>query len=579
MARGTRVAGATPAAETAPGPAPGDPLSADALRTLLGAGTTWLDRNADAVNALNVFPVPDGDTGTNMLLTMRAAVDALAKSRAAAVGPAMRAVAQGAIMGARGNSGVILSQIISGLAKGMEGAEVCDGPMLARALAEGANTAYRAVTRPVEGTILTVARAAGETATAAAEAVQGGPASCDHVLAEALAAARAAVERTPEQLSILRQAGVVDAGAEGYRLILEGMLLALRGQAVPEAPVERPLGAATGEATAPADAFDAIPAEEWGYCTQFVIRGADLDVARIRDELQGLAESALVVGDETLIRVHGHAEDPGQLLTYAVRFGRLQRISIEDMDAQHDEWLRSQARAAGGTAQAPEQALSDGVATVAVAPGEGFAEVFRSLGAAEIVAGGQTMNPSANDLLAAARRTGKKVVVVLPNNGNVVMTAQQAAMVGGTGVQQILVVPTKTVPQGLAAQLAFDAGADPEEIVDAMSAAAGGVRTVEITRATRTVTLDGVDVARGDVLGLLDDKVVAAGTNLREVTCKALEGADARGAEVITVYHGVAVPEPEAAAFAAALRDAYPKAEIQLVPGGQPHYDYVISVE
>ncbi|MGI8424921.1 MAG: DAK2 domain-containing protein [Chloroflexota bacterium] len=551
---------------------------------MVRGATDWLERNAAHVNQLNVFPVPDGDTGTNMLLTMRAAADGAVRAKTPDAGAVMRAVAQGAVMGARGNSGVILSQIVAGIARGVEGTETVDGAALARAIAEGANTAYRAVTRPVEGTILTVARAAGEGATAAAS--RDADLSCRDVLEAALAAATRAVARTPEQLPILKQAGVVDAGGEGYRVILEGMALVLRGEPIPAS-------AAQSSQTAPLalehrltiDA-GAIPQAEWGYCTQFVIGGLSLDLERIRAELQELAASALVVGDEEFVRVHGHTEDPGQLLTYAVRFGRLQRISIEDMDAQHDEWLKNQVDDASliapdGDAGSPpaEQNEAPSIATVAVAPGDGIAAVFRSFGAAEVIAGGQTMNPSANDVLQAAKRTRASTVLVLPNNGNVVMTAQQAARVAAEDGLTLVVVPTKTVPEGIAALLAFNPEASPDENATAMGDAALGVRTVEVTRAVRTVSLDGVEIKEGDTLGVLDDKVVAAGPDRVKVACAALAQGGASSADLITLFCGAHVTERDATSFADALRSTFPKASVEVVDGGQPHYDYLISIE
>jgi DAK2 domain fusion protein YloV len=560
-------------------------LDSAALRRLIKGATDWLDRNAAAVNQLNVFPVPDGDTGTNMLLTMRAAVEGAAKAKSEAAGDVMRAIAQGAVMGARGNSGVILSQIVAGLARGMEGSETVDGAGLARALMEGATTAYRAVTRPVEGTILTVAREAGEGAMDVLNA-HAAP-TCLDVLDGALLAADQAVERTPEQLPILRQAGVVDAGGEGYRVLLEGMAFVLRGQPIPQSAADSPHAthvASLAAANHGAADLDAIPAEEWGYCTQFVIHGSALEVEHIRGELQELAASALVVGDSDFVRVHGHTEDPGQLLSYAVKFGRLQRISIEDMDAQHDAWLKDQVgnvavvtadgddSDAGGT-PAPQ------IATVAVSPGDGLADVFKSLGAGQVIAGGQTMNPSAADVLEAARRTRARTVMVLPNNGNVVMTAQQAASVAGEHGLSLVVVPTKTVPQGIAAQLAFDPTQSVDDLAGAMAEAAAGVRTVEITRATRTVSLDGVAVTEGDFLGLVDDKVVTAGRDGIAVARDALEHAGASRAEIIGLYRGVDVPDVAGEEFAAAGRAAFPPPSVELVAGGQPHYDYVISVE
>ncbi|HET7767960.1 MAG TPA: DAK2 domain-containing protein, partial [Chloroflexota bacterium] len=292
---------------------PHAPLDSSALTRLIRGATAWLERNAATVNQLNVFPVPDGDTGTNMLLTMRAAADGAAKAKSTGTGAVMRAIAQGAVMGARGNSGVILSQIVAGFARGMEDSTTVDGPTFARAIMEGSSTAYRAVTRPVEGTILTVAREAGEGAMHVLSS-HAAP-SCLQVLEAALASAVQAVERTPEQLPVLRQAGVVDAGGEGYRVILEGMALVLRGEPIPASAAEvmhSPMPHAA-EHRLSVDT-SAIPDEEWGYCTQFVIQGDALDLERIRGEMQEIAASALVVGDEEFVRVHGHTEDPGQLL-------------------------------------------------------------------------------------------------------------------------------------------------------------------------------------------------------------------------------------------------------------------------
>jgi DAK2 domain fusion protein YloV len=567
--------------EPAPRPAPAEPLDGQAVRALLAAGTAWLERNAGAVNALNVFPVPDGDTGTNMLLTMRAAVDAAGKLKAgdlASAGHVMRAAAQGAVMGARGNSGVILSQIFAGMARALDDSPVCDAPLLARALVEGANSAYRAVTKPVEGTILTVARAAGAGAEHALRTAAPAP-TCRCILEQALAAAQEAVERTPEQLAILRQAGVVDAGGEGYRVVLEGMVFALRGEPLPEAaPAEPAAAPATGVPALRGADLSAVPVEEWGYCTQFVICGQGLDVSRIREELQQLAASALVVGDDTVVRVHGHTEDPGQLLTHAARHGRLQRVSIEDMDAQHDAWLRTQVAGVAAGEEA-RQAPGAGAVVVAVAPGEGLAEVFRSLGVAAVVPGGQTMNPSTRDLLDIARSTGAGTAILLPNNSRVIWAAEQAVGLGANEGLRLLVVPTRTVPQGIAAVLAFNPEAPPEQNVAAMQEAAGTVRSVEVTRATRSVTIGSVAIKEGDVVALLDDELVAAGCDVLEVARRALDQAGAAQAEMLTVYYGAEVGDDDAQRFAETLRAAYPKAELEVAPGGQPHYDYIISVE
>jgi dihydroxyacetone kinase-like predicted kinase len=314
-------------------------------------------------------------------------------------------------------------------------------------------------------------------------------------------------------------------------------------------------------------------------------------VDKLREELQMVAESTLVVGDEVVVRVHGHTEDPGQLLSLGIQFGRLERISIEDMDAQHASWLQSQvedfpvlATAADGEAESRDSASDEllaEIATIAVAPGAGIGDVFRSLGAAEIVPGGQSMNPSARDILEAAERARARTVIVLPNNGNVVTTAQHAAAAGlseGAG-PKLLVVPTRTVPQGIAAQLAFTPDGDADAAVASMTAAAGAVRTVEITRATRSVTIDGLTVREGDAIGLLDDKLVAAATSAVEAAKQALGCAEAGRAELITVYRGAGVPESDAEGFQKAVKELYPDAEVELIAGDQPHYDYIISVE
>ena len=544
---------AGPGAVDAPVSPAAETLGGEDFRRLLQSATTWLERNAAAVDALNVFPVPDGDTGTNMLLTMRATLDGARKVKGSAAGAVLKGAAQGAVMGARGNSGVILSQIIAGIARGAGEHETCDGSLLAAALAEGAATAYRAVSRPVEGTILTVARLAGDGAVAAAgQPPAGVPLTCRYVMERAHSAAREAVERTPEQLPVLRQSGVVDAGGEGYRVILEGMALDLAGESLPESPSTTPHTGegARAEGSVPL-VLDAQDGGEWGYCTQFLIHGDALDVMRLREDLQKIAESTLVVGDESFVRVHGHTENPGELLTFAVRYGRLQRISIEDMDAQHDAWLRNQVQTTEspadgeGPSSPSTPAPTVPLGTVAVAPGSGLADVLRSLGALEIVPGGQTMNPSAGELLEAARRSGAETVILLPNNGNVVSTAEHAIGVAQNGSPRVLVVPTRTVPQGIAAQLAFDPEASPEENVAAMTGAAGAVRTVEVTRATRSVTIGELEVGEGDVLGLLDDKVVAAAAEPLVAATRALDLASAGKAELITVYRGEAPDEPQ----------------------------------
>lgn len=560
-------------------------LDGDAVRRMFEHAAGWLEQHVGAVNALNVFPVPDGDTGTNMHLTMRAAVEAARRVADEGAGAVIRAAANGAVLGARGNSGVILSQIVAGLAKGFGDARTVTPHDLAKALAEGSTAAYRAVTRPVEGTILSVARAAGEAAT---EAVDHARASMQHVIAAALEAARVAVRDTPLQLPILRQAGVVDAGGEGYRLILEGMAFAIRGEILPRlasvltAPTSSPVPVGTVEVAQEEDPL----AGEWGYCTQFVVVPADgrvISIDDVRVSMHEVSDTTIVVGGDGFVRVHGHTEDPGSFLTRAVRFGRVHRVSIEDMDAQADRW-RADTTSSGGQAPAGVVAPLADVAFLAVAPGDGFARVFRDLGVGAIVAGGQTMNPSAQEILDAARAANARVTIVLPNNGNVVMTALQAAAVAaqelGDG-RQIIVVPSRTVAQGVAAMMAAGLDGDGEPVATAasMESALSTVRTVEVTTATRDVELDGVRVRMGDLLGLVDDVVVTAGTDLGAVAKCALDHAGGASAELLTVYRGADVSEADGQAFGVTIAAAYPRATVEVVLGGQPHYDFVISVE
>ncbi len=559
-------------------------LDGAAVRRMFEHAAGWLEQHVGAVNALNVFPVPDGDTGTNMHLTMRAAVEAARRVADESAGAVIRAAANGAVLGARGNSGVILSQIVAGLAKGFGDAKTVTPDALAKALAEGSTAAYRAVTRPVEGTILSVARAAGDAATAAVGHARG---SMLNVITAALEGARVAVRDTPLQLPILRQAGVVDAGGEGYRLILEGMAFAIRGELLPRiaSVLTAPTASPVSVEVAPEVVDDDPLAGEWGYCTQFLVVSADgraVPIDDVRLSMHEVSDTTIVVGGEGFVRVHGHTEDPGAFLSRGVKFGRVHRISIEDMDAQAERW---RANASGGTVGVTltETPLVE-LAFLAVAPGDGFAQVFRGLGVAAVVAGGQTMNPSAQEILNAARSANARVTIVLPNNGNVVMTARQAGTMAAQEIgdgREIIVVPSRTAAQGVAAMMAagLDPAREPVAVAAAMESALGSVRTVEVTRATRDVEIDGVNVRTGDLLGLVDDTVVTAGTDLFTVVTGALDVAGGAAAELLTVYRGAEVPEVDGAAFGQTLAATYSRASVEVVFGGQPHYDYVISVE
>ena len=535
----------------------------EGLKRALEASTAWLERHAEAVNALNVYPVPDGDTGTNMLLTMRAALEEIGRrSSNHSASAVIQAVSYGSLMGARGNSGVILSQLFRGMARVLNN-DSFTAKELAAAMREGAITAYKGVIKPVEGTILTVAREAAEAAVAAAEEDD----DILYVLERVVMEAKRSVDKTPSLLPVLREAGVVDAGGQGLFIILEGALRFLRGEAVELAPEV--------EAVARLEVFEE---QEYGYDTQFVIKGENLNVEEIREAISKMGDSVLVVGDSHTVKVHVHTDEPGTPLNYAVRLGSLTDIVIENMQEQYREFARgAKATAVAAPAQAPLIAEEMGmIATVVVAPGAGLARVFESLGASAIVPGGQTMNPSTQELLEAIESLKADKVIVLPNNPNIIPVAQQARELSR---KEVAVVPTKTIPQGISALLALNYQEDLEANVEIMTRAAQGVRTAEITRATRAVQIEGVSVEKGEVIGLLDGKLTASGRTLEEVVWEMLRQMGADECEVITLYYGEAVEGAEAEKLADEIRAAYPDQEVELIEGGQPHYHYIISAE
>jgi len=542
------------------------------LLRALRAGTNWLERNVAGVNALNVFPVPDGDTGTNMFLTMQAAYAAAAERDAGdglTVSDVASRAAHGALMGARGNSGVILSQIFRGMAKALDGQMTVDGALLAAAFTEASAMAYKAVMKPVEGTLLTVSRGAAETAERAAQ--DGGDVQA--VLDAALAGARATLAQTPAMLPLLREAGVVDAGGQGYVVILEGMRLHLAGRNV---AMEAVPTIAPGETTM---AFDVTGlhaqhgADEYGYCTNYLLTaapGTPLDFAIIREAMAAMGHSAVIVGDEQYIKAHIHTTDPGALLSYAVQFGALTQIKIDNMDMQV-EHLEGSARL--GT---PHEQSTGHISVVAVAAGEGLSAVLRGLGAAKIVRGGQTMNPSTQELLDAIASAPSDAVIVLPNNGNVILTARQAAAMA---TKQVRVVPTTSIPQGIAALSAFTFTADLDTNAAAMTETARGVRTGDVTHAVRNATIGGVAVKVGDVIGLLDDRLTVSGDDSVTVALDLLDRMDAAHAELVTLYSGADIADTRAEALSARIAACYPHLSVEIVKGGQPHYDFIVSVE
>ncbi len=558
------------AENTSPPPHDRAACDGEALKRMAAAGRDWLDRHHATVNQLNVFPVPDGDTGTNMLMTMRNAVQEAERNGSNHAGQVAALIAHGAMMGSRGNSGTILSQLWQGFAHVLKEQEALSPELLVHGLREAAETAYRGVIQPVEGTILTVAREAAEEAEAAYAETRDMVAILERVVARA----KDALERTPEMLPILKKAGVVDSGGSGLVYILEGILLHLQGQAI---TVEHERAAEAVENLAAALA----PEDElgYGYDVQFILQGENLDVNVVRAAIDQMGWSTLVVGDERAIKVHVHVHDPGIPLSYAVSLGTISDIVVENMQEQFHEYVRERAAEQGDPE--PEIALpemdEESVAVVTVASGKGLARVFRQLGAAELIDGGQTNNPSTQEILEAIQRVPTRKVIVLPNNKNIILAAEQAARLATD--QEVIVIPTRTMPQGISALLPYDPQGDFEKVAAAMQQAKDEIATGEVTTATRSVELNGVSVQEGQIIGLIDGALAVAGNNIGQVLKDLIAQMCAEDCELITLYYGANVQEDEARALVEELSALYPGPEFELVYGGQAHYHYLVGAE
>ena len=545
------------------------------FRELFLAGSGWLELHHQSVNALNVFPVPDGDTGTNMLLTMRSALEEINTVHTTAASAVVQAAAHGALMGARGNSGVILSQILRGIAHGLSGEDMVDAAELIHAFRDGTTTAYRGVVRPVEGTILTVIREV-------ADALEQRAALRDlrDFFQVAVDVAAESVRKTPTLLAVLAEAGVVDAGGQGLFLILEGMHRCLNGMTVGAEVSPSPLLEVVQHAE--------MPSGEYGYDVQCLVLGTDLNVEQIRDEILGMGDSVLVVGDSRTVKVHVHTDQPGKPLDYCASMGQIDRIIIENMQLQYEQFVDGAGATSGlGLPEAdpngpspaflvgPSTALGP-IGTVVVAAGDGMAQVFRSLGVHAIVRGGQTMNPSTEDLLTAIDGLAVDDVIVLPNNKNIILAARQAKDLSSKSVR---VVASKSMPQGISALLVLSQQSDLDKNALQMEAALAAVQTGEVTTAVRDVRLGGVEVAEGDYIGLKDGELVVQGETAEGVVRALLDQMATEDAEIITLYRGEPITMDRAAELEAELREQYPEQEVELVDGGQPHYHFLFSVE
>ena len=541
-----------------------DSIDGQDLREMFAAATTWLEKSASDIDALNVFPVPDGDTGTNMLLTMRSSIEEAYRAPDRSASAVTQAMAKGALMGARGNSGVLLAQIWRGLAQDLAEKDSFTGSDLADALQQASEMAYKGLSNPVEGTILTVIREASSDAQACAA---DGNADLLSVMEATVSAAGESVANTPTLLPVLRECGVVDAGGQGLYTILEGALRYLRGEAE-QMQFRKPQMIASSiplvVRTSQMQAAEEVP---YGYCTEFLLKGEKkLNPDKLRLRLEKKGQSLIVAGDESTIRVHIHTLDPGDVLRYATSLGTMHQVSIRNMDEQHQDFLEMQ----------KERMPTIDMAIIAVVSGDGLADILGSLGVAAVVPGGQTMNPSTKDLLQAVESVASDKVIILPNNKNIVLTAEQVQSLTEKSVK---VVPTKTIPQGIAALLAFDYEADFETNAQVMDKAKSAVKSIEITRAIRSTQIDGLKIKRKQAIGFLDGALVAVDDDTAEVLKEALARLDLGEAEVVTIYYGADIESAEAEQVSASIREQHPQLQVEVVRGGQPHYHYIVSIE
>ena len=528
-------------------------LSSAQLADCFLYATDWLGVYKDEVNALNVYPVPDGDTGTNMHLTMQSVRRELDVADRSQMPEVTRAIAYGSLLGARGNSGVILSQLLKGFAEIVREHTSLNAETLTRALEQAAKSGYAAVMKPVEGTILTVARQTAEGARAAMTATPN--LSVSELLKLALEAGTVSLKGTTELLPQLKQANVVDSGGAGFLHVLTGVLAKLEGTELPPAPVIESY------------AQEAFENEEFGYCTEFLLENVAKPVAEIRELVSSFGDSLLVVGAEGFVKGHIHTDDPDALLATVARYGKMVRSKVEDMSQQHTEIL-----AMAGAASKTDTAAN---AMVAVVSGYGLVKVFRSYGA-RIVSGGQTQNPSVQDILDAARSVESETVMVLPNNKNVLLAAQKAAEISED--KKLIVVPTRTMGQGLGAALAFNAEADAQTLATDMLEASTRVLTLEVTRASRTTVIDGRNITEGDVIGLRDDVLIYNGGTPEDAVLEMLKGSYA-AQEIITIFTGPNIVPDVLEALTQRIQAQLPQCDVQSMPGGPDLYDYTVTFE
>lgn len=547
-------------------------IDGEVYKDMILQAAAAVEERIEEVNALNVFPVPDGDTGTNMSMTLNNAVTELNKLENPTLGRALEVTSSALLRGARGNSGVITSLLFRGLGKAMKDCRTADGAALAAGLAEGAATAYKAVMKPAEGTILTVARMAGTAATKAARKNR----DVTYVLNAAVKGARQALDETVNQNPVLKKAGVVDAGGFGYVLILQGMQDAVSGT-ITRLARKIPVPVVNPAMTVESADFSQFDGEEinFDYCTEFIAaRETEKSPDDLRQYLPTIGDCVVVVEDDEIIKVHVHTNEPHLALGEALKYGQLISVKVENMVEQHRKKVEEETAASMGKRDYAAPVTRYGF--VAVAAGEGIVGLFRELGADQVVEGGQTMNPSTEDILHAVDRTPAEIVYVLPNNKNIIMASQQAAALSD---KQVVVLPTRTIPQGICAMLSFDRDQEPEENQQSMEAAAQRVRSGQVTYAARDSEFDGHHITQGDFMALAEGKLIATGRELGPVVNALAEKLCQGGCNFITLLYGEGADEAQAEDVRARFEARANGAEINVLPGGQPVYSYIVSVE
>lgn len=543
-------------------------INGEHLYYMMSNAANKLELQSEYVNSLNVFPVPDGDTGTNMSMTFRAAVKEIEGMNSKNIGEVSKKLAKGALMGARGNSGVILSQILRGISKGLEGKEEADASEFANALLEGSKSAYKAVMRPTEGTILTIVRTAGEVAVALKED------DITELMREVCRESKIMLDKTPEMLPALKKAKVVDSGGMGLLIILQGIQEALEN----DLKVTTGTPQAVKSSVAKAQRSESMSEEDikFGYCTEFIILGDATHAEDFKSKVIDKGDSLVVVGYEDVIKVHIHTNNPGKVLEEAVKFGELSKIKIDNMREEHREMLEGMYEEEAETEESVAAEEFKRYAFISVAMGEGMKNIFKDLGVDYVIEGGQTMNPSTQDMLAAIEKLNAEHIFILPNNKNIIMAANQAAEISD---KDIRVIPTKTIPQGITCITMFNPEANVEENVEELKEAMEMVKTTSVTYAVRDTEIDGKEIKEGNILGLVEGKIKEVGENPYKVAEDLIDSLVDEDSELITIFYGKDCEEEKVDALIEKLEEKYDDLDVQCYNGEQPLYYFIMSVE